>query len=229
MSIRVLICDDHPVYRRGLRALLNELDEVEVVGEVADGESAVNELSRVGPDVVVMDLHLPGISGVEATRRVLAQDPAVGVLVLTMFEDDRYLLAALRAGARGYVVKGADHDEILRALLAVSEGEMLLGAAVSKRLGGAIGGEDASHSFPQLTSREFEVLELASAGMSNQQIAARLFLSPKTVRNNVSAILTKLDLDTRAEVIARARDAGVGNDPTIAANQARPRDERAPD
>jgi len=209
--MRVLICDDHPVYRRGLLALLAELDDVEVVGEAATGEEAVALVDRVMPDVVMMDVHLPGVNGVEATRRILSRHPAVGVLVLTMFEDDRYLASALRAGARGYLVKGADHDEILRALTSVARGEVLLGQAVSSRLAAALGDPAAADAFPELTSREREVLELVSGGLSNHQIAARLFLSPKTVRNNVSVIMAKLGAETRAEAIARARDAGVGD------------------
>ena len=209
--MRVLICDDHPVYRRGLRALLGELDDVDVVGEAATGEEAVALVEQTTPDVVMMDLHLPGVTGVEATRRILSRHPGVGVLVLTMFDDDRYLASALRAGARGYLVKGADHDEILRALTSVARGEVMLGRAVSSRLATALGDPAAADAFPELTSREREVLELAAAGLSNQQVAARLFLSPKTVRNNVSAILAKLGAQTRAEAIARARDAGVGD------------------
>lgn len=210
MTVRVLVCDDHPVYRRGLRALLDEYDEVEVVGEAADGEEALRVAAETIPDVVVMDLHLPGISGVDTTSRLVAANPKVGVLVLTMFEDDTYLTAALRAGARGYLVKGSDHDEILRGILAVARGEAMLGSAVSSMLANAVRRPARSDAYPSLTSREFEVLELAAGGMSNQQIAARLFLSPKTVRNNMSSVLTKLGFDSRAEAIARARDVGIG-------------------
>lgn len=210
MRVRVLICDDHPVYRRGLRALLDEFDELEVVGEAADGAQVLAAAVEVAPDVVVMDLHLPDISGVDATRRILADNPAIGVLVLTMFEDDKYLLAALRAGARGYLVKGADHDEILPAILAVDRGEVLLGRAVAGLMSEAVGAATNSDAFPDLTSREFEILELAATGLSNQQIAARLFVSPKTVRNNMSSILSKCGFASRSEAIARARDVGVG-------------------
>lgn len=209
--MRVVICDDHPVYRRGLRALLGELDDVDVVGEAGTGEEAVALVDQVEPDVVMMDVHLPGVSGVEATRRIMGRHPSVGVLVLTMFEDDKYLAAALRAGARGYLVKGADHDEIHRALTAVARGEVLLGQAISTRLSAALGDPVAADAFPELSNRERDVLELVAAGLSNQQIATRLFLSPKTVRNNVSVILAKLGAETRAEAIARARDAGVGD------------------
>jgi DNA-binding NarL/FixJ family response regulator len=212
MTIRVLLCDDHPVYRRGLRALLDELDDIEVVDEAADGEAALIKVEESPPDVAIMDLHLPGLSGVEITRRIVAAHPEVRVLVLTMFEDDRYLLAALRAGAHGYLVKGADHDEIVRGLRAVASGQLLLGTGVSARLAGMIGAGEAADAFPQLSSREFEILQLIASGLSNQQIAQRLFLSPKTVRNNVSSILAKLGLESRAEAATRARDAGVGVD-----------------
>lgn len=208
-AVRVVVCDDHPVYRRGLRVLFEELDGIEVVGEAPDGESAIDLAAASRPDVVVMDLHLPGINGVEATRRLLADQPQLGVLILTMFEDDTSLLAALRAGARGYIVKGADHDEIATAIRAVARGEVLLGRAVSNRLGIALATSAVDRPFPELTSREFEVLEMLAAGRSTQQIAAHLFLAVKTVRNVVSAVLGKLDVSSRAEAVARARDAGV--------------------
>jgi DNA-binding NarL/FixJ family response regulator len=156
-----------------------------------------------------MDLHLPGINGVEATRRLLTARPRLGVLILTMFEDDTSLLAALRAGARGYVVKGAAHTEIVTAIRAVAHGEVLLGRAVSSRLGIALGSPSRTRAFPELTAREFEVLELLAHGLSTEQIAARLFLSPKTVRNNVSAVLAKLGVASRTEAVVRARDAGL--------------------
>jgi DNA-binding NarL/FixJ family response regulator len=208
-DVRVVICDDHSVYRRGLRDLFDEVDGIVVVGEAADGESAIEVARAASPDVVVMDLHLPGISGVEATSRLLAELPDVGVLVLTMFEDDTSLLAALRAGARGYVVKGADHGEIVTGIEAVARGEALLGRAVSARLGAALAAPAGSRPFPELSGREFEILELLARGWSTDRIAAHLFLSPKTVRNNVSAVLTKLGVASRTEAVARARDAGV--------------------
>lgn len=210
-DLRVVLCDDHPVYLRGLRVLLAEIDGIQVVGEAADGESAIEVAATVRPDVVVMDLHLPGINGIEATRQLLGDEPGLGVLILTMFEDDTSLLAALRAGARGYVVKGADHDEIVTAIRAVARGEVLLGRAVSARLGIALGASAGARPFPELTAREFEVLELLADGLSTERIAAQLFLSPKTVRNNVSAVLTKLGVGSRSEAVARARDAGVAD------------------
>jgi DNA-binding NarL/FixJ family response regulator len=210
VTVRVLICDDHPVYRRGLGVLLAEIDGIEVVGEAVDGEDALRQAALAAPDVVVMDLHLPGVSGVDVTHELLARRPEMGVVVLTMFEDDTSLFAALRAGARGYLVKGADHEEIQRTILAVARGEALLGSAVSSRLARAVATPSRAHAFPELTPREFEMLRLMTSGLSNQQIAARLFLSPKTVRNNVSSVLTKLHVDSRAQAAARARDAGVG-------------------
>ncbi len=209
-SIRVALCDDHPVYRQGLRALFAEVDGIEVVGEAATGEEALDLAAAVDPDVVIMDLHLPGLSGVEATRRLVASHPDVGVLVLTMFEDDTSLLAALRAGARGYVVKGAGHEEIVTAIEAVARGEVLLGQAVAARLGAALAAPSGTRPFPDLTEREFAVLEQLARGWSTERIAAHSFLSTKTVRNNVSAILAKLGVASRTEAVARARDAGVG-------------------
>lgn len=214
-DVRVVICDDHSVYRRGLKDLFDEVDGIVVVGEASDGESAVGVVRDAAPDVVVMDLHLPGISGVEATSRLLADQPDLGVLVLTMFEDDTSLLAALRAGARGYVVKGADHGEIVTGIQAVARGEVLLGRAVSARLGAALAEPSRLRPFPDLSDREFEVLELLARGWSTDRIAAHLFLSPKTVRNNVSAVLTKLGVSSRIEAVAVARDAGMAAGPQI--------------
>lgn len=214
-DVRLVICDDHSVYRRGLKDLFDEVEGIVVVGEAPDGESAVGVVRDTAPDVVVMDLHLPGISGVEATSRLLADQPDLGVLVLTMFEDDTSLLAALRAGARGYVVKGADHGEIVTGIHAVARGEVLLGRAVSTRLGAALAAPSGPRLFPHLSDREFEVLELLARGRSTDRIAAHLFLSPKTVRNNVSAVLTKLGVASRTEAVAVARDAGMAAGPPI--------------
>ena len=208
--MRVLICDDHPVYRAGLRLLLLEVG-VEVIGEACDGDEAVDLARTTSPDVVVMDLHLPGISGVEATRRILQENKGMAVLILTMLEDDVSLFAALRAGARGYLLKGAGHEDIMRALTAVRRGELViasgLAAAFQSALAGAVG---QSTHFPQLTPREREILELVARGRSNGEIAAALFLSDKTVRNVVSSTLGKLNVSTRAEAVAMARDAGIG-------------------
>lgn len=207
--MRVLICDDHPVFRGGLRLLLGELG-VEVVGEAATGEEAVSTAAVLVPDVVVMDLHLPGISGIEATRAIRTANPGIGVLVLTMLDDDTTLLAALRAGANGYLLKGAGHADVERALAAVANGDMMVAADVAQRLRAGLGGTGSTEPFPQLGRREREVLELMARGQPNEQIAATLFLSVKTVRNNVSAIFTKLDVENRAAAVALARDAGLG-------------------
>lgn len=207
--MRVLICDDHPVFRDGLRLLLGELG-AEVVGESATGEEAVDAAIELLPDVVVMDLHLPGLSGIEATRAIRTAQPGIGVLVLTMLDDDTTLLAALRAGANGYLLKGAGHADVGRALTAVANGDMMVAAEVAQRLRAGLDGAHAATPFPQLSRREQEVLDLVARGRSNEQIARALFLSVKTVRNNVSAILTKLGVDNRAAAVALARDGGLG-------------------
>ena len=209
-GLRIVVCDDHPVYRQGLHALFAEVEGIDVVGEAGTGEEALQLVAAAEPDVVIMDLHLPGLSGVETTQQLVARHPHVGVLVLTMFEDDTSLLAALRAGARGYVVKGADHEEIVGAIRAVARGEVLLGRVVSSRLGAALAAGSGPRPFPELTEREFAVLEQLARGWSTDRIAANQFLSPKTVRNNVSGILAKLGVASRTEAVARARDAGVG-------------------
>jgi DNA-binding NarL/FixJ family response regulator len=210
--VRVLIADDHPVFRDGLATLLEPHQDIEVVGRAADGAEAVALAAELRPDVVVMDIQMPQVNGIEATRRVLAADPSVGVLVFTMGEDDSTLLSAMRAGARGYLVKGASQEEVTRAITSVHAGGVVFGASLASRIGELLSpapGRGASE-FPMLTEREREVLDLIAAGRSNAQIASTLFLAPKTVRNNVSAILSKLQATDRAEVIIRARDAGLG-------------------
>ncbi|MDX6743896.1 response regulator transcription factor [Actinocorallia sp. A-T 12471] len=212
---RVLIADDHPVYRDGLRLMLTSTGEVEVVGTARDGAEAVALAAELAPDVVVMDLQMPVLDGIEATRRVVSVAGAPSVLALTMHDDDESVFSAMLAGARGYLVKGADQDEILRAITAVAHGEVIFGPALAARvtryfalLTGARPPEE--EPFPQLTAREREVLELIAAGLANPQIAERLYLSPKTVRNNVSAIFAKLQVADRAQAIVRARQAGFG-------------------
>lgn len=211
--IRVLIADDHPVFRDGLATLLEPHPDIEVVGRAADGAEAIALAATVQPDVVVMDIQMPNVNGIEATRQIVASQPGIGVLVFTMGEDDGTLLSAMRAGARGYLVKGASQDEVTRAITAVHAGGVVFGASLASRIGELLAPSAAREAtqFPMLTEREREVLDLIAAGRSNGQIATELFLAPKTVRNNVSAILSKLQATDRAEVIIRARDAGLGH------------------
>lgn len=212
--VRVLLVDDHPVVRRGLAALLESLPGIEVVAQADSGTAAVREAQLSRPDVVVMDIQLPGVDGVEATRRIVAALPATAVLVLTMFDDDGTVLAAMRAGARGYLLKGAGQEEIRRAILAVAGGEAIFGPLVAARvLGHLTAPPRAAVAFPELTSREREVLDRIAAGQGNAGIAAALRLSVKTVGNHTSAIFTKLGVATRAEAIVRARDEGLGQKP----------------
>lgn len=208
----MLVADDHPLYRRGLCQLL-ESATTTVVGDVQDGVAAVQQSRVLQPDVVVMDLNMPGVDGVEATRQVVAHSPHVAVLVLTMHDDDDSVFAAMRAGARGYLLKGADAAEITRAVAAVAGGEAIFGPSVARRVlewFAAPRPAAATAVFPGLTEREHEVLDLVAAGRNNADIAAALFLSPKTVRNHVSTILHKLQVADRAQAILRAREAGLG-------------------
>ncbi|HET8625853.1 MAG TPA: response regulator transcription factor [Thermomicrobiales bacterium] len=216
---RVLIADDHPVFRYGLRALLSAEPATAVVGEATTGEEALALATALAPDVVLMDLNLPGINGIEATRRILAARPAVAVLVLTMFDDDDSVFAAMRAGARGYLLKGAAGEETARAVRAVADGEAIFSPAIARRLMQYFGARYASNvpapppAFPDLTEREREILALIARGYTNPAIAERLSISPKTVRNHVSAIFGKLQVAGRAEAIVRAREAGLGREP----------------
>jgi len=208
----VLIADDHPLVLSGLRALLETLEGIEVVGQAADGRDAVSLAVSLQPDVVVMDLQMPELDGVEATRQIAERLPGSAVLVLTMHDDDASVFAAMRAGARGYLLKGAAQDDVARAIAAVSRGEAIFGPAVAGRLLQffAAGPESAALPFPELTVREREILDLMAGGLTNAEIAQRLFLSSKTVSNNVSVIFDKLQVAGRPKAIVRARNAGLG-------------------
>jgi DNA-binding NarL/FixJ family response regulator len=209
--VRLVVVDDHPVFRLGMTALLSSIDGLEVVGEAADLRSAVDTVVELQPDVVLMDLNLGDESGVAATREIVARVPDVGVLVVTMTDDEDDVVAALRAGARGYLLKGAGPTEIERGVRAVAAGEMLLApGVVAQALPHLAGSRSKPTVFPQLTDRERDVLELVARGLDNLRIARHLGLSDKTVRNNLSNILNKLGVADRSAAIARARDAGLG-------------------
>ena len=211
--IRVVLADDHPVVRGGLRALLESLPTYEVVAEAVDGEAAVREVQLTRPDVVLMDVQMPGVDGLEATRRIRAATPDVAVLVLTMFDDDDTVFAAMKAGAQGYLLKGAEQGEIDRAIRAVVAGEAIFGPGVAARVLRHFSEPTTVRDdvpFPQLTDREREVLDLVAAGHRNAAIAEELFLSPKTVANHISAIFAKLAVADRSAAIVRARDEGMG-------------------
>jgi DNA-binding NarL/FixJ family response regulator len=214
-AVRVLVVDDHPVYRDGLRALLTSLPSLELVGEAEDGDMAVELTTRLGPDVVLMDLAMPGRSGIDATRAITARHPGIGVLVLTMFEDDDSVFSAMRAGARGYLLKDADRDELVRAIESIGHGDAIFGAGVARRVQAffATASQLRAEPFPDLTAREREVLDRIARGESNAAIAARLSISGKTVRNHVSTILGKLMVVDRSQAIVRAREAGLGTEP----------------
>jgi DNA-binding NarL/FixJ family response regulator len=211
--VRVLIADDHLHFRDGLRALLLSAPDAEVVGEAGDGEEAVRLAARLQPDVILMDLNMPGTGGIEATRRILHTSPHISVLVISMYEDDDSVFAALKAGARGYLLKGALKAEILRAIRAVTSGEAIFGPAIARRLMkyfSAPRPDAPKEAFPELTDREREILELIARHQTNPEIARLLHLSQKTVRNHVSNIFTKLQVADRAQAILRAREAGLG-------------------
>jgi DNA-binding NarL/FixJ family response regulator len=212
MTTRVVVADDHPVFRAGMVTVLDDLPDVEVVGQAADGEAAIAAVAEHAPDVVLMDLRMPGVGGLEATARIRVEHPDVAVVVLTMDSDDDSVFAALRAGARGYLLKESDVGDIERAITGVARGEAVFGAGVAARVLSFFAGSrsTAASPFPQLTPRELEVLELIAQGLDNATIARRLVLSDKTVRNRVSDILAKVHARSRAEMVALARDAGLG-------------------
>lgn len=214
-TVAVLLVDDHPLFLEGMRTMIGRLDWAEVVGEAGDAEQALRVALDVQPDVVVMDLQLPKGSGIEATRAITSALPNTAVLVLTMFDDDDSIFAATRAGARGYLLKGAGRDEVVRALACVAGGEAIFGPGIARRViayFSELGDLGKLQPLPSLTPREREVLDMMAAGKRNADIAATLYLSPKTVRNNITNIFSKLHVADRAAAIVRAREAGLGRD-----------------
>ena len=212
--IRVLIADDHPVFRDGLHALVDAAPDLEFVGEATTGIEAVDLAASGRPAVILMDLRMPELSGIEATRRILEADPTVGILIVTMSEDDESLFAAMRAGARGYIPKDAERGEILSAIRAAALGEAVFGASIARRVAEffAAPRSPAAEPFPDLTERENEILELIAQGRSNGDIAGRLGITSKTVRNHVANVFNKLQVADRSQAIVRAREAGLGRD-----------------
>jgi DNA-binding NarL/FixJ family response regulator len=210
--IRILVADDHPVFRDGLRSLIVRSPDLELAAEAETGVEAVERAAATHPDIVLMDLRMPEMSGIEATRQILSADSSVRILILTMSEDDESLFAAMRAGARGYIPKDADSDEIVAAIRSAALGEMIFGASMTERMTTffSSGRSAAADPFPDLTEREHEILELIAAGRSNAEIATRLAISGKTVRNHVANVFTKLGVATRSQAIVRAREAGLG-------------------
>ncbi len=213
--IRILIVDDHPLFRDGLRALLESVADMQVIGETSTGDDAIAQAQALQPDVILMDIKMPGLNGIEATRRILQTSPHIRILILTMFEDDESVFASVRAGARGYLLKGAVQEETLRAIRAVASGEAIFGPAIAERLIYYFGSarpnakSGPAQFFPELTDREYEILTLIAQRKSNADIAARLVLSPKTVRNHVSNILSKLQVADRTEAMHAAWIAGL--------------------
>ncbi len=211
--LRVLIADDHPVFRNGMRALLNSAPDMEVVGEASTGDEVISLAASLQPDVILMDVQMPGVGGIEATRRILLTSPHIAILVVTMFEDEESVFAALRAGARGYVLKGASPVEVVRAIQGVGSGEAIFSPAVAQRLIAYFAAPRPAmppQIFPELTDREREVLILIARGHRNPEIATQLSISLKTARNHVSNIFSKLQVADRAQAVLRAREAGLG-------------------
>ncbi len=212
-NIRVLIADDHPVFRFGIRALLEATHDMTVVGEATSGDEVIALAGELHPDIVLMDVRMPGINGIDATHRILHTRPQVRVLVVTMFEDDSSVFAAMRAGARGYVLKEATNEEIVQAIRIVGNGGAIFSPAIATRLIAFFAQPHFSIPktiFPELTDREREILDLLARGQSTTELGNRLGLSTKTISNYISNILTKLQVTDRAEAIVRARDAGLG-------------------
>src|SRR5579859_1715298 len=211
--VRVLIADDHPLFRHGLSALLSASPDFEVAGEATTGEEVIELSAKLQPDVILMDIQMPGVNGIEATRSILHTSPHIRILIITMFEDDASVFMAMRAGARGYVLKDALKADMLQAIRAVGRGEAIFSPAIATRLIDFFSAPwpvAPPRAFPELTEREREILALIAQGHSNSEIATRLVLSPHTVRNYVSNIFSKLQVADRAQAIIRAREAGLG-------------------
>jgi DNA-binding NarL/FixJ family response regulator len=211
--IRVLIADDHALFREGLHGLLDSVVDTEVVGEATTGAEAIGQAKALQPDVILMDIKMPDTNGIEATRAIVAASPHISILMITMLEDDESVFAAMRAGARGYVLKGANQAEILRAIRAVASGEAIFGPGIARRVLGFFAAAKPTapgRVFPELSERERELLVLIAQGRSNQEIANQLGLTLKTVRNHVSNIFSKLQVADRAQAVIRAREAGLG-------------------
>ena len=214
-EIRILIADDHPLFRDGMHGLLDSVSDTEVVGEATSGEEAVSQAAALQPDVILMDIKMPGINGIAATREILAASPHIGILMVTMLEDDESIFAAMRAGARGYVLKGANQADILLAIRAVARGEAIFGPGIARRVlrfFSTIKPHAPQRALPELSERETELLALMAQGKSNQEIADHLDLSLKTVRNHVSNIFSKLQVAGRTQAILRAHEAGLGHE-----------------
>lgn len=212
-KIRVLIADDHPLFRDGMHGLLDSVPDTEVIGEAASGEEAVTLAETLQPDVILMDIKMPGINGLQAMREILHTSPHIRILIVSMLEDDDSVFAAMRAGACGYVPKGVDQTQMLRAIRAVANGEAIFGPSIAQRLIGFFSTSRPliqARLFPELTERESEILTLIAQGRTNEDIAGQLVLSLKTVRNHVSNIFSKLQVADRAQAMIRARDAGLG-------------------
>lgn len=214
--IKLIIADDHRLFREGLKALLSVTDDIEIIGEAEDGDTVLKKCSVGQPDIILMDINMPGLNGIQATQAILEKHPQIGIIMLTMLEDDASIFNAMRAGARGYLLKGADPNEVLSVIRAVAEGQALFGPAIAARVLGYFkelsnnpNSKQAPVPFPELTERELEVLRLISQGLNNQEIAQKLFLSPKTVRNHITNIFSKLQVADRAQAIVRAREAGL--------------------
>ena len=211
-ALRVLIADDHPLFRHGIRELLNLASNIQVIGEATTGEEAISQAEALHPDMILMDVNMPGVNGIEATRRILQDSPHIRILVVTMFEDDGTVFAAMRAGARGYILKDAEKETILRAIQAVGNGEAIFSPTIATRLIDFFTTQASTlpkEIFPSLTEREREILQLIARGKSNADIARELSLSPKTIYNYVSNILSKLQVADRTQAIIRAREAGL--------------------